>query len=115
MNVYNITIYEGALYRLRIDIEQKDLAGNVTPFNLTGYNVRAQLRPNYDSSRKWDFTVTIDDIANGYVTISLPATVTQTIPEGDYVYDVEVFSTSDTAVVYRVVYGTAEVIAEVTQ
>lgn len=112
---FNITIYKGARYIMRLDLQAEDLNGATIPFDLTGYNVRAQLRPSYDSDTVYNFTVEVVDVLTGKIRLVIPATVTDTINEDSLVYDLEVFNVSNPDNVERPVYGSATVIPNVTR
>lgn len=86
--ISNIYIDQGASYSTVIDINQDD----GTPFNFTGYTVKAQIRKTYSSSTAVDFVSTLPEA--GKINISLDDSVTSTIKAGRYVYDVIVQNTS---------------------
>jgi len=76
---------------------------NDNPINITGWQVRGQIRKTYKSTEKTaDWVCIITDGANGKVTVSLPATTTANIPCGatinepasQYVYDIEAEDTN---------------------
>lgn len=113
---YNTVIDQGADWYFTITYENP----NGTPINLTGYTAASQLRslPNSPSAV---LTLTTE---NGGITITpltgtvaLHATADQTeaIDEGNYYYDVEVYSPANPAVVTRLVQGQITVSAEVTR
>jgi len=112
---FDITIYQGARYALRMDIEAENAEGVTIPYDLTGMGVRGQLRPTHDSATFFSFTGTIVDAATGKVKLTLTPAVTATLPEGTMVYDVEVYHLTDTAIVDRVVQGSVTVVPEVTR
>lgn len=112
--VYNISLNQGSYYCLKINLQGKDINGLTVPFDLTGYSVRSQIRRTYDSCDVFPFTATIDDVINGNVTLSLPATVSVNMDNTSYVWDMEVYSDTDTGIVYRPVSGTVTVSPEVT-
>lgn len=112
---FNITIYKGARYTMRLDLQAEDLNGSTIPYDLTGYTVRSQLRPSADSDTVYNFTVEIVDEALGKVRLVLPATLTDTIVEDSLVYDLEVVSDTNEDNVERPVFGSATVIPNVTR
>lgn len=112
---FDITIYKGARYIMRLDLQAEDANGSTIPYDLTGYGLRGQLRPAYDSDTKYDFDIEIVDTLLGKVRLVLPATLTDTINETTLVYDLEVYSNTNPDNVERPVYGTATVIPNVTR
>ena len=114
--LYNVTIDQGADWFLDVTYENP----NGTPVNLQNYTAALQLR-SLPSSASAALTLTT---ANGGITITagtglvaLRATAAQTmaIDEGNYVYDVEIYSPANPAVVTRLVQGQITVSAEVTR
>lgn len=112
---FNITIYKGARYIMRLDLQAEDLNGSTIPYDLTGFALRAQLRPSYDSDVVYQFTIEMVDEVLGKVKLILPATLTDTITEDSLVYDLEVYSETNVDNVERPVYGSATVIQNVTR
>lgn len=112
---FDITIYKGSRYIMRLDLQVEDLNGNTIPYDLTGYGIRSQLRPSYDSDTVYAFTVEMVDVLTGKIRLVLPATLTDTITETSLVYDVEVYSLTSDDNVERPVYGSATVVPQVTR
>lgn len=112
---YDMVINKGATYCLKVNIEGKDINGTTIPYDLTDLAVRSQLRKSYDSCEFTAFSITIDDVVNGMVTVKLGADVSETLKAGDYFWDLEVYDPNDVSIVYRPVGGTATVSAEVTR
>ena len=113
---YNTVIDQGADWFFTITYENP----NGTPIDLTGFTAASQLRslPNSPSAV---ITLTTE---NGGITITpltgvvaLHATASQTmaIDEGNYYYDVEIYSPANPSVVTRLVQGQITVSAEVTR
>jgi hypothetical protein len=74
------------------------------PINVLGYSISANVKRSYYSvNNSAVFTTTINDAANGNVTISLSSSVTKDVKPGRYVYDVKVTSPSNS--VTRIVEG----------
>jgi len=74
------------------------------PINVLGYLISANIKKSYYSANNTaSFSSTINDAANGNVTISLSAATTAGIKPGRYLYDVK--TTSPGNVVLRVVEG----------
>ena len=110
----NITIFQGAQFHLILNLKQQDSAGTISPFDATGFQLRGKLKRCYSAVTAWDFTFSTIDLTIGAVAVKLPATITATLPDGELVYDIEVYDPNDTAVVYKALYGNANVIREVT-
>lgn len=71
----DLTMYRGDTFQLGLDF----------PFDLSGYNIDAQIRdagPNGPLLNS--FTIDVPDIANGVVTISLTGDETKVLPERSY-------------------------------
>ena len=111
----NITINQGSVFKMNVDIEAKDLSGSTIPFDLTGHAIRSQARPSYDSDVSYDFTIIITDRENGKFSLNMAPSVSETIEETTLVYDIEVYSLTDEEFVERIVYGTVTVTPQVTR
>lgn len=105
----NIVIDQGSTFSVAIDLRNNDNSG---PFDLTGYNIFAQMRKSYYSSQKVDFTCTHNGSA-GQIMVALTSTQTEAITPGRYLYDVEIVS--PTNVITRVVEGIATVTPGITR
>lgn len=104
----NIVIDQGTDYIVTINVKD----GNTTPIPLGGYTGAAQLRKYYTSSKKYNFTVTVDEEA-GEVSLSMAANTSALIPAGRYLYDCTL--TSNTNIVSRIVEGIATINPRVTR
>ena len=110
--IYNITMDQGAQWTLQVVYDNN----NGTPFDLTGYTARMQVRPKFGSDNA---VLTISSPSSGIVitpltgTLNLTATTAQTgdIPGGFYVYDLEITSGG---VVTRLMQGSVTVRDQVT-
>ena len=110
--IYNITMDQGAQWTLQVVYDNN----NGTPFDLTGYTARMQVRPKFGSDNA---VLTISSPSSGIVitpltgTLNLTATTAQTgdIPGGFYVYDLEI---SSGGVVTRLMQGSVTVRDQVT-
>ena len=113
MSAYaNLLIEQGATFDISLQIMQDEF----TPQDLTGFTARSQMRVNYQSRRATDFTVAITVPANGEITMSLTAEQTAQLPQGRYVYDVEVLGpTGPPAEVGRILQGVVTVTPQVTK
>lgn len=88
-----------------------------TPTDLTGCTVKMQVRETPASS-----TVILEistangyaviDPLNGKISITVPSSVTATLPPGLYVYDLDLISVANSK---RIIEGQFEITAEVTQ
>ena len=113
---YNTVIDQGADWYFDVTYQNP----NGTPINLTGYTAACQLRslPNSPSAV---LTLTTQNggiaITAGTGVVALHATAIQTmaIDEGNYFYDVEIYSPANPSVVTRLVQGQITVSAEVTR
>lgn len=110
-NYYEITLDQGATFAATIEL--KDYFTNES-INLVGYTARSQLRKNYDSTTSNNFTVSIQDAANGNISMSMTASNTANLKPGRYVYDLEIEETSSSEVT-RVLQGVAIVTPQVTR
>jgi hypothetical protein len=110
--IYNITMDQGAQWTLQVVYDNN----NGTPFDLTGYTARMQVRPKFGSDNA---VLTISSPSSGIVitpltgTLELTATTAQTgdIDGGFYVYDLEI---SSGGVVTRLMQGSVTVRDQVT-
>ena len=110
--IYNITMDQGAQFTLQVVYDNN----NGTPFNLTGYTARMQVRPKFGSDNA---VLTLSSPSSGIVitpltgTLALTATTAQTgdIDGGFYVYDLEITSGG---VVTRLMQGSVTVRDQVT-
>lgn len=105
----NISIDQGSNFTSTIEIE--DAVGD--SFDLSGYDVRGQIRKTYTSSTATDLDVSISNPSNGEITMELSSTDTINLKSGRYVYDVEIYDNS--GYVLRVLEGQVIVNPRVTQ
>jgi hypothetical protein len=110
-NYYELTIDQGSTFA--ITVELKDYFTN-DPLNLTGYTARSQIRKDYNSSTSNNFTVAIQDAANGNISMSMTASNTSNLKAGRYVYDLEIEETVSSEIT-RVLQGVAIVTPQVTR
>ena len=99
----DIYIDQGSTYSSTINVKNVD----TTPFNLTGYSARGQIRRSYNSLTSTSFATNINVPTSGNVNISLTATQTRAMKPGRYVYDVEVYNAGGH--VLRIAEGQVEI------
>lgn len=104
----NIVIDQGTDYEVTINVKD----ANTTPINLLGFTGQGQIRKYYTSSKKYDFTVSIN--ANtGEVTMAMSSANTASIAAGRYLYDCVLVS--NTNIVSRIVEGIVTINPRVTR
>ena len=108
---YKIYVEQGATYNLNFTLK----TGN-TPWNLTGYTARMKVRKSIEDTAVI-FSATTDDYITlggvlGTFAMAVPATITAALPDGHYIYDLELVTG---ATVYRVIQGSFVVSPEVTR
>ena len=107
---YNLVIDQGSDFALDLVIKEGGSA-----LNLANYSGRAQLRTSVTaSSASASFTVTVTNAANGALKMQLPAATSSGISAGQYVYDLEIYTSSD-SIVKRIMQGEATITPEVTR
>ena len=108
---YDLMIDQGSDFAIDLTITEGGSAKN-----LTGYSGRAQLRTTHAaSSTTASFTCSIvGSAADGVMKMELPAATTTSIAAGRYVYDLEIYTSSD-AIVKRLIEGTVTINPEVTR
>lgn len=117
---YNIQVNQGEDY---VQLFQWKMLDSDTPFNLTGFTARAQIRSAaFSNGIIATIAVAITDAVNGVFKLSLSNTVTASIPTGQgkffydevrYPYDVELVSPA--GAVSRVLNGSVIISPEVTR
>ena len=107
---YNLVIDQGSDFALDLVIKEGGSA-----LNLANYSGRAQLRTSVTaSSASASFTVTVTNAANGALKMQLPAATSSGISAGQYVYDLEIYTSAD-SIVKRIMQGEATITPEVTR
>lgn len=112
---HNILIYQGATFTDTLTIKNTD----GTPFDLSNYSGRGKIQKTEFSGSDVDLSVSITDAANGEMKISLSSTQTASLEcinnaQTWTVYDVEIYTSDDPAIVYRVLQGQALIEPEIT-
>lgn len=82
----DIAIYRGDYYSLTLTFQNKTTN---EPIDYSAGTFAAQIRPDANSDRVWDFQVNDDDSATGVVVISLLAADTAKMPKA-CVWDMEI-------------------------
>ena len=83
---YNITGYQGDNLQLTLNIKDS----NNSALNLSGYEVRGQVRTNYGATGVLlDLNPTITNTTSGTITINIDSYISQDLPVSDHVYDIE--------------------------
>lgn len=111
---HNFIMEQGATFKRTITIT--DDTG--TPWDLTGYSARMQIRNTIDAaSTELDISTTSGEItltpASGIVTVEVPATDTANLTFDTAVYDLEIEDGS--GFVWRIIQGTVTLNKEVTR
>jgi len=107
----NIVIDQGTTFSTSVTVTN----ANGSVLNLAGYTSAAQLRKGYSAANSTPFDVTIaSNSQTGVITLEMAANVTQTLAAGRYVYDLEIYSSSNTTVT-RVVEGIVTITPGVTR
>lgn len=95
----NLTLEQGTDYDVDFTIRNDD----GSPLNLTDYDAQSVVRKTYTSTISYPFEITFVDRIAGQINVSMASTVTSTLKEGRYVYDVVL--TSGNNVKTRVIQG----------
>ena len=109
---YNISADQGSTFTFQFTMKTAGVA-----WNLTGYTARMQVRPDASSSTIYVTATTVNGYivlggAAGTVTVTIPASVMETVVDGKHVYDIELVNGTT---VYRVLEGKFTVKQEVTR
>ena len=83
---YNITGYQGDYIQLTLNLKDS----NGTALNLSGYQVRGQVRTNYGATGVLlDLNPTITNSTSGTIAININSYISQDLPVSDHIYDIE--------------------------
>lgn len=83
---YNISTYQGDFFQAILAVKDS----NNNPINLSGYEIRGQVRNSYGSTGVLlDLNPVITSNISGLINIGIPSDVTEEIPVGTFVYDIE--------------------------
>ena len=118
--IKDLYIEQGATYKLAVKMKHAD----GTPFDLTDWTIqRGQIRKTRRSDTVVkSFTITVENAAQGEMTVSLSAEDSASIPAGEtvsdprskYVYDIEI-ENGVTGEVMRILEGFVYISPEVTR
>tara|TARA_B100001094_G_C18098311_1_gene754277 strand:+ start:685 stop:1023 length:339 start_codon:yes stop_codon:yes gene_type:complete len=107
---YDLVVDQGSDFAIDLTITEGGSAKN-----LTGYSGRAQMRSTHASSSVTaTFTCSVLNASAGTMKMELSSSTTAGISAGRYVYDLEIFTSSD-AVVKRLIQGNVTINPEVTR
>lgn len=102
---HNLIIDQGSDFNMKLTFRQDKVN-----MNLTGYNIRGQIRQAKSSGTVIaSFTGTVVNAATGEFMLSMPAATSSAILPGTYFYDVEVYGASTTRALEGKVIITPEV------
>ena len=112
---YNLVCDQATTFNFQFQV-QNNVNGAITPWDLTGYTGTMTVRPFVGASTTTVVASTANgymvfDNANGRVTVTIPASVTDDIVAGRYAYDLVLTSG---AVVTRILEGKFVVTGAVT-
>jgi hypothetical protein len=115
---YTLTIEQGATLRRSFIYKTGTTEANATPFDLTNYTARSQVRPTYASTTLWaEWTTSNGGLtlfgATGRIDLFSSATLTTNMPAASGVWDLELVS--PTGEVIRMLEGPAVITPEVTR
>lgn len=86
-NIRNLYIDQGSDYTATVVIK----TSTGIPLNLTTYTVKAQIRKSYGSSFSYNFdTEIIGPYTEGRIRITLPASTSDLMQPGRWLYDIEI-------------------------
>jgi hypothetical protein len=107
---YNLVIDQGSDFAVDFTISEDGAVKN-----LTGFSARAQMRSTKLSSTiAATFTCTISNPSSGVIRMSLPHTTSSALTAGRFYYDLEIYTSGNTAV-NRLLHGEVEVTQEITR
>ena len=110
---YNITGYQGDYINLNFNI--KDSSGDT--MNLSGYEVRGQVRTSYGSTGiLLDLNPTITNSTSGIIQINIDSYISKDLPVSDHVYDIERYPSGiTTGNSIKLIRGKFTILPEVTR
>jgi hypothetical protein len=111
---YNITGYQGDYIQLTLNIKDS----NGSAINLSGYEVRGQVRASYGSTGLLlDLNPTISgNGSSGIVSVNINSYISEDIPVGDHLYDIERYPSGiETGNSIKLMRGKFSILPEVTR
>lgn len=107
---YNFNLDQGADFVLDLTMKEDGAVKD-----LSGYSARAQIRKTKDAADATaSFVCTIPNAEAGIIKMEMTNATTSAIPAGVYLYDLEIFTSSDTFVL-RLLQGQVTVTREITR
>lgn len=83
---YNISTYQGDFFQALLFVKDS----NNNAINLSGYDIRGQVRSSYGSTGVLlDLNPIVTSHISGLINVSISSDVTKDIPVGTFVYDIE--------------------------
>ena len=92
----NFTIEKGADFSKTLTTK---LNGNIV--DLTGYTIVSKIRKHYASTTSYNFTTSVISAINGTLKVEMNDTITSTIPNGRYVWDLLITKNNITTKVFK--------------
>jgi len=110
---YNISIYQGDYFQASLSVKDS----NSNRINLSGYDVRGQVRNGYGSTGiLLDLNPSVTSQVSGIINIVINSSVTKDLPVGQFVYDIERFPSGiPTGNTIKLMLGKFSVSPEVTR
>jgi hypothetical protein len=110
---YNITGYQGDYLQLTLNVKDS----NGSPLNLSGYQVRGQVRTSYGATGVLlDLNPTITNSISGTIAININSYISQDLPVSDHIYDIERYPSGiPTGNTIKLMRGKFSILPEVTR
>jgi hypothetical protein len=110
---YNISIYQGDYFQASLSVKDS----NNNRINLSGYDVRGQVRNGYGSTGVLlNLNPSVTSHVSGIINIAIDSSVTEDLPVGQFVYDIERFPSGiPTGNTIKLMLGKFSVSPEVTR
>lgn len=117
--IYNPVAYQGDSWSMAISVTRYEPpSGSVTAFDLTGYDIKSQLRRRADASGTvLEFVCYSSAPESGIVYLEAAPSLTHLVPAGSYSWDLQISGTSGTTsgTVTTLVRGQYTVVGETTR
>ena len=110
---YNITGYQGDYLQLTLNVKDS----NGSALNLSGYEVRGQVRSSYGSTGVLlDLNPIVTSNVSGTIAININSYISQDLPVSDHVYDIERYPSGiPTGNTIKLMRGKFSILPEVTR